>query len=315
MGQLIHGFNFSHIRGEVRANEAMSQHTTWRVGGLADIYFKPADKEDLVVFLKIINNKLKIFWLGLGSNVLFADSGYRGVVINAVGQLNQIEYLQDKLLESKFQQVKVAVGVSCNKFAREMAKRGLLGAEFFAGIPGSIGGALAMNAGAFCGSCWDLVKQVETIDDRGNIRVRDKSEFNISYRKVLGLKNEVNKQQEWFLNATFNYPQDMNKVLELKQHIKQLMSKRNETQPINTANAGSVFKNPPGDYAARLIESCGLKNKTIGGAVVSEKHANFIINRGNATAADIIDLIKLVKKTVYEKTSCVLECEVKLIKS
>jgi UDP-N-acetylmuramate dehydrogenase len=224
-----------------------------------------------------------VIFVGLGSNLLVRDGGVRGTVVCTSGALNELS------LEGPGR-VRAEAGVACNKVARFCAKHGLVGAEFLAGIPGTMGGALAMNAGAFGGETWSVVDAAQTLDRHGTLRVRDKGEFRISYRHVDGAPGE------WFTAAYLNLPHGDAAASEA--NIKALLAKRNATQPTNTANAGSTFRNPPGDYAARLIEAAGLKGFCIGGACVSEKHANFIVNTGDASAADIEALIEHVKQTV-----------------
>jgi len=309
----------------------MSKHTTWKVGGKAKIYFQPDDVTDLQNFLVSLNQQQQqhnFLWLGLGSNVLIRDKGFNGIVINTVGKLNQIEIFENPIIEGTVIEdpniedpdiedkhklrVSAESGVSCSKFSREMAKAGLLGAEFFSGIPGSMGGAMAMNAGAFGNECWNHLDAVKTIDDQGQIHNRKNTDFNVSYRQVEGLKTTAKGTREWFIQGFFKYPQNMAKVLDTKQKIKELLEKRNQTQPVQYANAGSVFKNPKGDFAARLIESCGLKKQQIGNAIISEKHANFIINSGNATAEDIECLMERAQQQVLENYSIKLEPEIRI---
>jgi UDP-N-acetylmuramate dehydrogenase len=202
--------------------------------------------------------------------------------------------------------IKVEAGVSCASMARFAARNNLSGGEFWAGIPGTMGGALRMNAGCHGGETWQYVVEVQTINRHGEIRVRKPEEFEIGYRHVSGLGDE------WFLSATLKLAEGSKETsLEL---IKELLAHRANTQPINEYNCGSVFRNPPQNFAARLIESCGLKGFNIGGAMVSQKHANFIINHeGSACAADIEALIHLVQTKVREQTTIELIHEVHII--
>lgn len=284
------------IRGEIRYNESMANHTSWRAGGLADRYCMPADIDDLSALLKSLPENENLLWLGLGSNTLVRDAGFRGTVIATQGVMSQLERRENNC-------VYVGAGVAGAKLARFCAREHLAGAEFFAGIPGLVGGALAMNAGAFGGETWRHVVYVETIDRQGEIHRRTPEEYKIGYRSVQGPKGE------WFVSALLQFSTDMNTSI----NIKQLLARRAETQPTGTANCGSVFRNPENDYAARLIEQCGLKGKRIGGAVVSEKHANFIINDQQATATDIEDLIEFVRKQVLEQTGVNLQTEVHIV--
>lgn len=240
-----------------------------------------------------------LLWLGLGSNSLIRDGGFSGTVILTQGCLKEMTLLSDNC-------IRVEAGVSCASMARFSARNNLSGGEFWAGIPGTMGGALRMNAGCHGGETWQSVIEVQTINRRGEIRTRKPEEFEVAYRHVAGLGDE------WFISAKLQLsPGNKETSLQL---IKDLLAHRAKTQPTNEYNCGSVFRNPPGDFAARLIESCGLKGVSIGGAVVSEKHANFIINhQGTATAANIEALIHLVQTKVREQTSIELIREVHII--
>ncbi len=283
------------IRGELLFNEPMSKHTSWRVGGPADVYFKPADIDDVSVFLSQHDGKSPIQWIGLGSNLLVRDAGIRGTVIITNGLLNGLALVGDHL-------VRAEAGVACPKVARFSAKQDCVGLEFLAGIPGTIGGALAMNAGAFGGETWSKVVSVETVDRQGRRYQRTPEEYEITYRSVNGPTNE------WFVAGIFGLENgDGEKSLA---KIKKLLEKRNATQPTNQPSCGSVFRNPKNDYAAWLIETSQLKGVSIGGACVSKKHANFIVNTGDATAADIESLIDLIESKVKEKHGVVLRREV-----
>ena len=284
------------IRGEIHYNESMANHVSWRAGGRADCYCAPVDIDDLTVLLKSLPERENLLWLGLGSNTLVRDGGFHGTVIATQGVMSQLERREDNC-------VYVGAGVPGAKLAKFCTRENLSGAEFFAGIPGLVGGALAMNAGAFGGETWSHVIYVKTINRQGDIHQRTPEDYKISYRSVEGLKDE------WFISALLKFDANMKASV----NIKQLLAKRAETQPTGTANCGSVFRNPENDYAARLIEQCGLKGKRIGGAVVSEKHANFIINDQQATAADIEDLIEFVRKQVLEQTGVNLQTEVRIV--
>ncbi|MDF3055071.1 MAG: murB [Gammaproteobacteria bacterium] len=285
------------LRGELRYDEPLAKHTSWHVGGNARQVYKPADLQDLSVFLSTLPEKETIIWLGLGSNILIRSGGINGTVILTQGGLNE-------LIAQDNGAVRVEAGVTCAKLAKFCAKTNLEKGAFFAGIPGTVGGALAMNAGAFGGETWEYVTAVETIDRQGNIQKKSREDFEIAYREV------KRKENEWFVAGHFLFP--LGDGEKANREIKALLKKRGETQPIGEFSCGSVFRNPPGDYAARLIESCGLKGKTIGGAVVSPKHANFIINKAGATAADIEQLIYLVQQTVKAETgvSLIKECHI-----
>ena len=284
-------------------NEPMSRHTSWRAGGVARQYVQAQTLAALADFVATLPRDENLLWMGLGSNTLVRDGGFNGTVIATQGVMNQLELLDDD--GSGNRSVYVGAGVASAKLARFCSKQNLSGAEFFAGIPGLVGGALAMNAGAFGGETWPLVIEVETLNRKGEITKRGASEFEYGYRVVNGL------QDEWFVSATLRLEkkQAENNTIE----IKQLLAKRAVSQPTGVASCGSVFRNPEGAYAAQLIEECGLKGKRIGGAVVSEKHANFIINENNATAEDIETLIYFVQKTVNDIHGVLLQPEVKIV--
>ena len=283
------------LRGEMRFDEPLSRHTTWRVGGPARRYYRPADREDLLAFLRQLDPQEPLFWLGLGSNLLVRDGGYDGTVIATQGCLNEMSWLDQDHLYAE-------VGVACAKIARNAARAGRCGVEFLAGIPGTLGGALAMNAGAFGGETWTRVARVETVDRFGQVHRRGPSDFEIGYRHVKG------ESGEWFLSAELEL--ENGDVEAAQREIKRLLERRAATQPTKQPSCGSVFRNPPDDHAARLIESIGLKGRRIGGAQVSEKHANFIVNTGDATAADIEQLIALVQDEVERRTGVRLVTEV-----
>ncbi len=285
------------FRGEVRIDEPMARHTSWRAGGKADRYYLPVDIDDLGVLLQSLPDDEELLWMGLGSNTLVRDGGFHGAVIATQGVMSKLERVDDAVV--------VGAGVPSAKLAKFCAREHLTGAEFFAGIPGLVGGALAMNAGAFGGETWRHVVAVETINRQGEIQQRDASEYQVDYRSVIGPKDE------WFVSATMNFEQG--DAEQSTKNIKQLLAKRSETQPTGSANCGSVFRNPETVHAARLIEECGLKGERIGGAVVSEKHANFIINDNSASANDIEALIKYVQQIVAEKCEVELQTEVHIV--
>jgi UDP-N-acetylmuramate dehydrogenase len=286
------------LRGKLLQGEPMSRHTSWRVGGPADYFYIPADVQDLALFLKTLPPQQAICWIGLGSNLLVRDGGIRGTVIATSGALVALRKIGDT-------EVRVEVGVASAKVARFTVEQGLSGAQFFCGIPGTIGGALAMNAGAFGGETWDIVDTVETIDRHGQLRMRERADYAIGYRRVEG------PADEWFVAAHLHLRKG--DVADGKARIRSLLARRGQTQPTQMANAGSVFKNPPGDYAARLIEASGLKGACEGGACVSELHANFVINRGNASAVDIERLIERVREHVQRAQGVTLELEVRIV--
>lgn len=283
-------------RGELREMEPLSQHTTWRVGGSSRRFYRPADAEDLAAFLRRLDPDEPILWLGPGSNLLVPDTGFPGTVIQTQGCLTRMERRGDTGIYAES-------GVSCAKLARYAARLGLVGSEFLGGIPGTLCGALAMNAGAWGGETWPLVSLVRTIDRRGTVREHRPGDFAVGYREVRGAPGE------WFLDLVLELrPGDGQAAMT---RIRTLLDQRAETQPTGLASCGSVFRNPPGDHAARLIDSVGLKGFRIGGAQVSEKHANFIINTGDARADDIERLIEHVRETVKQGTGVRLVPEVR----
>ncbi len=283
--------------GELMLDEPMFRHTSWRVGGPADRYYRPADIEDLSCFLAALPADEPVHWVGLGSNLLVRDGGVRGTIIATHRVLDGIERLDDT-------HVRVEAGVPCAKLARHCARWGLGQAEFFAGIPGTVGGALAMNAGAFGGETWRHVVAVEVIDRQGQRHRRLRSEFSVGYRSVRG------PAPEWFLAADLAFEPEGSIDPEA---IRKLLARRKATQPIGEPSCGSVFRNPPDDHAARLIEAAGLKGFSIGGARVSDKHANFIINTGDASAADIEQLIDHVQSVVERVHGVRLQTEVRVL--
>lgn len=286
------------LRGTLLTNESMARHTTWRVGGAAERYYQPADIDDLALFLRQLPEQEPLYWLGLGSNLLVRDGGIRGTVIATTGQLSGLTRIDDS-------RVRVESGVSCAKVARFCAREGLAGAEFLSGIPGTMGGALAMNAGCFGGETWKVVESVETLDHQGGLHRRMANEYQVGYRHVTG------PDGEWFVAACLKLEKGDASALQARN--KELLERRSSSQPTQLPNAGSVFRNPEGDYAARLIETAGLKGRCIGGGCVSEKHANFIVNSGNATAADIEALIELVQQEVEKVHGVRLQTEVHII--
>ena len=285
-------------KGRLLKHEKLAKYTSWRVGGPADQLYIPQDRLDLIEFIKTLPDAEPVFWMGLGSNLLIRDGGIRGTVINTKGRLKQMSLMNDG-------SVYVEAGVPCAHVARFCCEHGLTGAEFLAGIPGTMGGALKMNAGAFGGETWAIVKDVEMLDTAGHVTHRKPQDFTVGYRSVKGFDNEC------FLSCLLSLQQG--DTVASQQKIKGLLEKRGATQPTNQPSCGSVFKNPQGDHAARLIEQTGLKGYAIGGACVSEKHANFIVNTGNATAADIEALIHYVQDKVEQQQGVVLQTEVCMV--
>jgi len=293
---------FVGLRGTLAQDALLARYTSWRVGGRADILYSPADRDDLAHFLRGLPAHMPVTVLGLGSNVLIRDGGIRGAVV---------------LLHNPGAALAVAdgviyadAGVASPKLARFAALHGCADAEFLAGIPGTVGGALAMNAGCYGGETWTYVARVETLARDGRFDIRTPADYSIGYRSVT--HRDGRALADLFTAAWFRFPQG--DVATGRGRIKALLARRIATQPLALPNAGSVFRNPPNDHAARLIEACGLKGHRIGGASVSTLHANFIVNaERKATAADIEALIAHVRDAVRVETSVALEAEVRVL--
>jgi UDP-N-acetylmuramate dehydrogenase len=319
-------FSTAGLRGEMLHDEPMSKHVSWRAGGAAQRLYRPADLADLQGFLRQAPAEEPLLAVGLGSNLLVRDGGYRGTVVQMVGALTELRMEGDCIYAQ--------AGVPGAKLARFAASNNLCGGEFFVGIPGTLGGMLAMNAGCYGSETWQKVERVQVLTRSGELLERMPQEYEIGYRHVAmrekgeGRRGKGGEEaaregftlpsspfplplEEFFVGAWLKL--EKGDVEEARQAIKILMEKRSATQPLNMPNAGSVFRNPPGNHAAKLIEGCGLKGKQIGGAQVSEKHANFIVNVGNATAKDIEDLINEVQATVLQQSGIELHPEVKII--
>ena len=286
------------VEGVLLHDEPMDRHTSWRVGGKAEMFYVPTDKASLVQLMCQLPGNVPVFWFGLGSNLLVRDAGIPGMVVCTFKGMDEIERV-DK--ESVYAQA----GVASAKLAKFCARRGLVGAEFLAGIPGSFGGAVAMNAGAFGGDTWSMIERIECLDREGNIAWFEKSEISYQYRYVDLPENN------WIIGAQIKLKSI--KGLDLGRRIRELLKTRGNSQPVQSANAGSVFKNPENDHAARLLEEVGMKGRAIGGAEYSTKHANFIINKGNANASDIETLIELGRKAVKQRFGIELEPEVRIV--
>jgi UDP-N-acetylmuramate dehydrogenase len=275
----------------------LSKHTSWHVGGPADLFFVPRNVTDLASFIRQLPPDLPLLWIGLGSNLLVRDGGIRGAVVSTHGALGDLE-------RSSATRIRAGAGVPCARIARQCVKWGLGSAEFLAGIPGTLGGALAMNAGAWGGETWRHVVEVEVLDRRGARQTRTPGDYEIGYRRVVG------PPEEWFVAARLEFER---KPGANDSALRELLDKRKQMQPIGEWSCGSVFVNPPGQHAAQLIESAGLKGFRIGDASVSQKHANFIINHGAARAADIEALIRHIQHTVAEVHHVELATEVRIV--
>lgn len=284
-------------RGKLLFDEPMAKHTSWRLGGPADRYYVPADLVDLQAFLATLDEQTELLWVGLGSNLLVRDGGVRGLVIAPLNALKELRLDHDG-------SVYCECGVSCAKLAKFCQRQQLAGADFFAGIPGTVGGALAMNAGAFGGETWSAVEAVVMIDRRGELAERRRDEFDIGYRRVRM------PSAEWFAAVRFRFAP---RADDQESNIRQLLQQRNASQPIGLPSCGSVFKNPPGGHAAQLIEAAGLKGYRLGTACVSDKHANFIISNEDTAASDVEALIEHIRQTVAERFDVQLETEVRIV--
>ncbi len=289
------------LRGQWRYAEPSAAHVSWRAGGpLARAYF-PADGDDFAAFLASLRPDEPLLVIGKGSNLLVRDGGFEGTAVFTDAALKGLRLEADGTLYAE-------AGVSSPKVAAFAATSGLAGAEFLAGVPGTVGGALAMNAGCYGGETWNHVVRVLMVDRRGRQVVREPGEFSVGYRRV-GL---VAATDEVFAAAWLRFaPGDGGAA---RERIRELLERRLATQPLQLPNAGSVFRNPPDDHAARLIEAAGLKGLRIGGAEVSQKHANFIVNAaGRATAAEIEATIGRVRDAVQEKFGITLVREVRIV--
>ena len=293
----------SALRGVLRTNEPMAKHLSWRTGGVAARAYSPADAADLAAFLATLPRGEPVCFVGLGSNLLVRDGGFRGTVVLMHNPGGAMRVEGDLIFAD--------AGTASPKVARFAATHGLEGAEFLAGVPGTVGGALAMNAGCYGSETWDVVAKVLTVSRAGKLTERKPGEFETSYRHVV-LPLAKLGEDEWFLAAWFRFRPGDEKGA--RRRIKDLLSRRLATQPLELPNAGSVFRNPAGDHAARLIEAAGLKGREIGGARISEKHANFIVNpKGRARASDIEALIALARATVRERFAVDLIPEVRIV--
>lgn len=287
------------LRGTLIESERLSEHTSWRVGGAARTYYEPADRDDLLAFLRQLPAREPLLWLGLGSNLLVRDGGFKGTVISLHSALAGLAAAGD-------QEIYAEAGVHCARLAKYAQQKGRAGLGFMAGIPGTVGGALAMNAGAWGSETWPQVLVAEVVFRDGTTAWLDASEFKCGYRHV-----DLPDGFSGFLGARFRVEADVDG--ENARLTKEWLAKRKATQPVGRRSAGSTFRNPPGEHAARLIDSCGLKGYRIGGAEVSERHANFIITNDGACAADVEQLIEHLRTTVAQQTGINLVPEVRIV--
>ena len=288
------------IRGQLLRDESMASHVSWRSGGPVALAFIPADLPDLQMFMAQVPADQPVVFVGLGSNLLVRDGGFDGVIV--------LMHDTHGTMRMEGNLIFVEAGVASPKVARFAANHAFAGAEFLAGIPGTIGGALAMNAGCYDAETWQVVDRVQTIDRKGVLRIRYPADFEIGYRHCASQAPD----DEFFVAAWLRFlPGDRDAA---RERIRVLLTQRANSQPLTLPNAGSVFRNPEGDHAARLIEACGLKGHAIGGARISEKHANFIVNpKGQGSAADIEALIHHARTAVLERFGVALTPEVRII--
>ena len=284
------------FRGGTRAHELLGKYTSFRIGGPAELYIEPVDKDDVVTATLFAGkNGIPLTVMGNGSNLLISDDGIPGIVMNLESGLHGISAHNGV--------VNAESGIRIGKFVDFCIQQGLAGVEMLAGIPGTIGGAVVMNAGAYGGETSDHLIDVEVLRGETIVKVA-KADCGFSYRRS-GFQKDI------VLSARFALP--AGSIAEMLKRRRELLLKRNESQPLNLPNSGSVFKNPAGKYAAQLVDQCGLKGTRIGNAQISEKHGNFIVNLGDASANDVVGLITLERARVKEQFGITLEAEVKLM--
>lgn len=284
---------------KILVDEPLSKHTTFKVGGKCDLMVYPDSVESLSkLYCGCKESDLYTYILGNGSNILFTDDGFRGVVIVLSSDFSDISVDGERL--------NVLSGTMLSKLCKTALEHSLTGLEFAYGIPGSVGGAVYMNAGAYGGEMKDVIESVTALSPDGKLLTFTNQDLDFSYRHSIFSRSDM-----VIISAV--YKLEKGNAEDIKSKMDDLMSRRVSKQPLEFPSAGSTFKRPEGTYAGLVIEQSGLKGYTVGGAQVSEKHANFVINKGGATASDIINLISDVKKTVKEKTGYTLECEVEVI--
>ena len=299
------------LRGAISEHEPMARHLTWRAGGTARYAYRPADRDDLLAFFRTHASLLAQYpplFVGLGSNLLVRDGGADATAIFTHPGLQRLDVVES---DDASMTIVAEAGVAAPKLARFAATHDLEGAEFLAGVPGTVGGALTMNAGCYGSQTWEHATGAELLKRDASVSAQTRGDFDIGYRHVAA-KFATLGSDAWFIAGRFRFMRGDGQ--RSRARIKELLARRVATQPLQLPNAGSVFRNPPGDHAARLIESCGLKGFSIGGAQVSPKHANFIVNPGgSASAGDIEQLVAHVRAIVAGQTGVWLEPEVRIV--
>ena len=285
------------LKGRLRKNISLKKYNTWKVGGNAEYFYEPYDLDDLIIFLKLVKNQ-HVTFLGNGSNVLIRDNGIKGFVVCLKNSLNNFYIGNDGIFTFE-------AGLSCMKIAQISANQSFSGLEFLCGIPGTLGGALRMNAGCYGENIWKSVDSVVLINRSGNLKNKRREEFNIGYRNV-----DLD-DGSFFVSASFNLKK--NRLNNSSDKIKELLKNRRISQPTGLPSCGSVFKNPDNDSAGKILDSLGLKGYRIGGAYVSKKHANFIITEKSAKSGDVEELISFIKHKALKEKKILLETEVKFI--
>ena len=285
---------------ELREDEPMSRHTTFRIGGPAALMALPRTVGEAKAAVKAARAlEVEPFFLGNGSNLLAADGGYPGFVVKLAGDFDQIREVNRGL--------EAGSAVLLSRLSNALLGRGLTGLEFAGGIPGSVGGAVTMNAGAYGGEMAQVLESVTFLDEAGEVCTLPASECGFGYRHSV-----FSDRKCLILKARFHL--DQGDPAAIRARMEELAAKRREKQPLEWPSAGSMFKRPPGHFAAALIDQCGLKGLTVGGAQVSAKHAGFVVDRGGATCADVLELVRQVRESVLRQTGVELEMEVKVLR-
>lgn len=290
---------------EIKKNEPMKAHTSFKIGGMADVFIKTNNIDEVRAVLEICDaNNVPLYVIGNGSNLLVSDDGVRGVVLKICIDTIEIEKAEDK----KEALVRVGSGVLLGKLAQILLKESIAGFEFASGIPGTIGGAISMNAGAYGTEFKDIVVETNVIDEKGNLVKLSNADQEFSYR------SSIYKRKKYIVIDTLLKFTIANSQAVIKEKMDEYKRSRIEKQPLEFPSAGSTFKRGEDFITAKLIDECGLKGYKMGGAEVSTKHAGFIINSGNATCKDVLELVQYVKDTVYEKCGKKIELEIEVIK-